>query len=178
VRHDSQLREGEGQEHADGRRVLQGLGGGLIMRVGMSVLAQTAGPQRIGRVMSVIGVPMLLGPVLGPVIGGLIVTNASWRWIFYVNVPIAAAALVLAGRLLRPDTGRPTPGGSTGSAWRRSRPAWPHLSSACRRPRATFAWAAVLSLVSLVPALLLAGAQTGRRNREPRVSQGAVAVGQ
>src|SRR3954454_25286283 len=64
-------------------RVLQGFGGGLIMPVGMTVLAQTAGPHRIGRVMSVIGVPMLLGPVLGPVSGGVIVDNASWRWIFY-----------------------------------------------------------------------------------------------
>jgi EmrB/QacA subfamily drug resistance transporter len=87
-------------------RVLQGFGGGLIMPVGMSVLAQTAGPQRIGRVMSVIGVPMLLGPVLGPLLGGLIVSNASWRWIFYVNVPIAIAGLLLAARILRRDIGR------------------------------------------------------------------------
>src|SRR3954462_1195876 len=87
-------------------RVLQGLGGGMIMPVGMSVLAQTAGPHRVGRVMSVIGVPMLLGPILGPVIGGLIVDNASWRWIFYVNVPIAIVALVLARRFLHPDSGR------------------------------------------------------------------------
>ena len=56
--------------------------------------------------MSVVGVPMLLGPILGPVIGGLIVDSASWRWIFYVNVPIAAAALVLAARLLKADAGR------------------------------------------------------------------------
>src|SRR5436305_13611131 len=69
-------------------RVLQGFGGGMIMPVGMSLLAQTAGPTRVGRVMSVVGVPMLLGPILGPVIGGLIVSNVSWRWIFYVNVPI------------------------------------------------------------------------------------------
>jgi EmrB/QacA subfamily drug resistance transporter len=87
-------------------RVLQGFGGGMIMPVGMSVLTQTAGPQRVGRVMSVIGVPMLLGPILGPVIGGLIVDNASWRWIFYVNVPIALVALTLAWRLLRDDHGR------------------------------------------------------------------------
>ena len=72
-------------------RVLQGFGGGMIMPVGMSVLAQTAGPHRVGRVMAVIGVPMLLGPIFGPVIGGLIVDNASWRWIFFVNVPIAIA---------------------------------------------------------------------------------------
>lgn len=87
-------------------RVLQGFGGGLIMPVGMSVLAQTAGPRHMGRVMSVIGVPMLLGPVLGPVIGGLIVDNAPWQWIFFVNVPIAAVALILAARLLKPDQGR------------------------------------------------------------------------
>jgi EmrB/QacA subfamily drug resistance transporter len=87
-------------------RVLQGLGGGMIMPVGMSVLAQQAGPRRIGRVMSVIGVPMLLGPVLGPVIGGLLIDSASWRWIFYVNVPIVLVALAFAARVLRGDQGR------------------------------------------------------------------------
>jgi EmrB/QacA subfamily drug resistance transporter len=87
-------------------RVLQGLGGGMIMPVSMSVLAQTAGPQRVGRVMSVVGVPMLLGPVLGPVVGGIILSSASWRWIFYVNVPIAIVALVLGTRLLRRGIGR------------------------------------------------------------------------
>ena len=69
-------------------RVLQGLAGGMIMPIGMITLAQTAGPSRVGRVMSVIGVPMLLAPVLGPVLGGLIVTHLSWRWIFLVNLPI------------------------------------------------------------------------------------------
>jgi EmrB/QacA subfamily drug resistance transporter len=87
-------------------RVLQGFGGGMIMPVGMSLLAQTAGPARVGRVMSVVGVPMLLGPVLGPVIGGVIVDSASWRWIFYVNVPIAIFALGLAAKLLHRDSGR------------------------------------------------------------------------
>src|SRR5215217_4044762 len=87
-------------------RVLQGFGGGMIMPVGMALLAQTAGPTRVGRVMSVVGVPMLLGPVLGPVIGGVIVDSVSWRWIFYVNVPIAIVALALAARLLHRDQGR------------------------------------------------------------------------
>ncbi|MEA2222206.1 MAG: hypothetical protein QOH83_582, partial [Solirubrobacteraceae bacterium] len=86
-------------------RVLQGLGGGMIMPVGMSVLAQTSGPQHVGRIMSVVGVPMLLGPTLGPVIGGLIVDNASWRWIFLVNVPISMAALGLAAHFLPRDAG-------------------------------------------------------------------------
>jgi EmrB/QacA subfamily drug resistance transporter len=87
-------------------RVLQGFGGGMIMPVGMSLLTQTAGPSRVGRVMAVIGVPTLLGPILGPVIGGVIVDSVSWRWIFYVNIPIAVVALGLAARLLHADQGR------------------------------------------------------------------------
>ena len=81
-------------------RVLQGLGGGMIMPVGQAILARAAGPQRMGRVMSIVGVPMLLGPVLGPVIGGLLVEYTTWRWIFFVNVPIGALALLAAWRLL------------------------------------------------------------------------------
>ncbi len=84
-------------------RVLQGLGGGMIMPAGMTILVQAAGPQRIGRVMSVVGAPMLLGPILGPVLGGVILQYFSWRWIFFVNVPIGAVALVMAYKLL-PDS--------------------------------------------------------------------------
>src|SRR5438034_1420837 len=81
-------------------RVVQGLGGGMILPVGQTMLAQAAGPARMGRVMGVVGVPMLLGPVLGPVIGGLIVTHLSWRWIFLVNLPIGAVGLLLAATLM------------------------------------------------------------------------------
>lgn len=88
-------------------RVLQGLGGGMIMPAGMTVLTRAAGPQRVGRVMSVVGVPMVLGPVLGPILGGLLVDQASWRWIFFVNLPIGAVALPLAWRILERD--RPEP---------------------------------------------------------------------
>ncbi len=83
-----------------GFRVLQGLGAGMILPVGQTILAQAAGPQRMGRVMSVIGVPMLLAPVLGPVIGGAIVDQVSWRWIFYINLPVGIVALLAAQRLL------------------------------------------------------------------------------
>jgi EmrB/QacA subfamily drug resistance transporter len=95
-------------------RVLQGVGGGMLLPVGQSMLARAAGPQRMGRVMSIIGVPMVMGPVLGPVLGGLIVSNYSWRWIFYINVPIGIVTLILSSRWLprfdtadRPAT--PTP---------------------------------------------------------------------
>jgi EmrB/QacA subfamily drug resistance transporter len=87
-------------------RVLQGVGGGMIMPVGQTMLARKAGPGRMARVMSVIAVPAMLGPVLGPVIGGLIVDDLSWRWMFYVNVPLCALALVLAATILPRDTGR------------------------------------------------------------------------
>jgi EmrB/QacA subfamily drug resistance transporter len=87
-------------------RVLQGIGGGLLLPVGFTLVAQSAGPQRIGRALAVIGVPILLGPIFGPIIGGLIVDNAPWQWIFVVNVPIAVVAILVAARVLHPDAGR------------------------------------------------------------------------
>ncbi|TDD83580.1 MDR family MFS transporter [Actinomadura rubrisoli] len=79
-----------------GFRVLQGLGGGMLMPTGMAILSMAAGPHRMGRIMSIVGVPMLLGPVLGPVIGGWLVEDVDWRWIFFVNLPVGALALALA----------------------------------------------------------------------------------
>jgi EmrB/QacA subfamily drug resistance transporter len=86
-----------------GFRVLQGLGGGMLMPAGMTILTQAAGPHRVGRVMAIIGVPMMLGPILGPVLGGWLVDDFSWRWIFYINVPIGAAALFMSLRVLPRD---------------------------------------------------------------------------
>src|SRR5262245_8400036 len=81
-------------------RVVQGLGAGMIMPLGQTILAQAAGPQRMGRVMSILGVPLLLAPIVGPVIGGVLVGSVGWRWIFFVNLPVAVLAFVLAVRLL------------------------------------------------------------------------------
>src|SRR5690242_9956433 len=88
-------------------RVLQGLGGGMIMPAGMTILTRAAGPHRMGRVMSIVGVPMLLGPVIGPILGGFLVDQVSWRWIFFINVPVAAAALLLSRRVLPRDQPEP-----------------------------------------------------------------------
>ena len=90
-------------------RVIQGLGGGMIMPLGQTILAEKAGPQRMGRVMSIVGVPLLLGPIFGPVIGGVLVDAVSWRWIFFVNLPVAVVAITLAVRLLPPLPRRPVP---------------------------------------------------------------------
>ena len=87
-------------------RVLQGIGGGMLVPVGFTLVAQSAGPRRIGRALALVGVPILLGPIFGPIIGGLIVDNAPWQWIFVVNVPIAVVAIFTAARLLEPDAGR------------------------------------------------------------------------
>jgi EmrB/QacA subfamily drug resistance transporter len=81
-------------------RILQGIGGGMIAPVGQMILAKAAGPHRMGRLMSVIGVPIVLAPVFGPVIGGLLIDNISWRWIFFVNIPIGIIAVPLALKLL------------------------------------------------------------------------------
>jgi EmrB/QacA subfamily drug resistance transporter len=81
-------------------RVLQGAGGGMILPIGQLMLAEAAGPKRMGRVMSVVAVPAMLAPILGPTIGGLILQNMSWRWIFYVNVPIGVVAVIAALRTL------------------------------------------------------------------------------
>ena len=88
-------------------RVLQGFGGGLIMPAVMTIMTKKAGPHRMGRVMGVLGVPMLIAPILGPILGGWLVDNASWRWIFFINLPIGIAAFILAQIVLERDQPQP-----------------------------------------------------------------------
>jgi EmrB/QacA subfamily drug resistance transporter len=82
-------------------RVIQGVGGGMILPVGQMMIARTAGPQNMGRVMSVIAIPTMLAPILGPVLGGVILQNLSWRWIFFVNVPIGIIAVIAGLRVMK-----------------------------------------------------------------------------
>src|SRR5580658_10450152 len=81
-----------------GFRVLQGIGGGLMMPLLTTLIMQASGGRQLGRLMASVSLPVAVVPVLGPVISGLIISNISWRWIFYVNVPLCLLAIALAWR--------------------------------------------------------------------------------
>jgi EmrB/QacA subfamily drug resistance transporter len=89
-------------------RVLQGLGGGMLMPLGMTIMTRAAGPERLGRVMAILGVPMLLGPIFGPILGGWLIDIASWHWIFLINVPLGIVATIYAWRVLDRDEVHPS----------------------------------------------------------------------
>ncbi|MBY0219209.1 MDR family MFS transporter [Paenibacillus illinoisensis] len=76
-------------------RLLQGFSAGVITTLMFTLLVKTAGQENLGRVMAIVSTPMIFGPILGPVIGGVIVQGASWRWIFYINVFIVLIAAPL-----------------------------------------------------------------------------------
>jgi EmrB/QacA subfamily drug resistance transporter len=89
-------------------RVVQGIGGGMMTPLVTTLLVQAVGSAQLGRLMSAISLPVVVVPIFGPVIAGLIISNISWRWIFYVNVPMCLVGLVLAWRMLpatRPQRG-------------------------------------------------------------------------
>src|SRR5882724_6778215 len=82
-------------------RVIQGLGGGMMSPLGMTMLFQVVPPQRRNTVMGFFGLPLMLAPVLGPTLGGYLVEYIDWRVIFTLNVPIGAIGLFLGLTLLR-----------------------------------------------------------------------------
>ncbi|QIW80740.1 MDR family MFS transporter [Bacillus tequilensis] len=81
-------------------RLLQGFSAGIITPLMSTLLVKTAGPENIGKVMAIVSTPMILGPILGPVIGGFIVQAASWHWIFFINVFIVMIAAPLMMKTL------------------------------------------------------------------------------
>jgi len=89
-------------------RVLQGLGGGMVMPLGMSILFQTVPPRERGTVMGVFGLPILVAPIIGPSLGGYLVEYVDWRPIFTLNIPVGILALFAGAAILReaPPRGR------------------------------------------------------------------------
>jgi len=77
-----------------------------MLPIVQNFLVEAAGGRKLGRIMALISLPTLFGPIVGPVIGGLIVNSLSWRWIFWINVPFSIIGLVLAWRGLKPTTPR------------------------------------------------------------------------
>ena len=101
-------------------RILQGIGGGMLTPVGSAMLYRAFPPAERARASSILIVPAVLAPSSGPIVGGWLVTYASWRWVFYINLPIGVLGLLVAGLLLReqrePNAGRLDPIGFVLSA--------------------------------------------------------------
>ncbi|HVD01544.1 MAG TPA: DHA2 family efflux MFS transporter permease subunit [Candidatus Dormibacteraeota bacterium] len=83
-------------------RVIQGLAGGMVMPVGMTIVMRMSAPEERGQLMSILGVPMMLAPALGPTLGGWLIQVFDWRWVFWVNLPAGLLALALGYFFLDP----------------------------------------------------------------------------
>lgn len=88
-------------------RALQGAAAGLIQPVAQTMLVRAAGREKLGRVITIVTIVSLFPPIAGPVVAGLILARASWRWIFYINVPLCAAAIILAWVFVPRPAARP-----------------------------------------------------------------------
>ena len=86
-------------------RILQGVGGGMLTPVGMAMLFRTFAPHERVRASRILIVPTAFAPALGPVLGGLLTTDLSWRWAFYINVPIGIFGLLFGLLFVRDQRG-------------------------------------------------------------------------
>ncbi|MHA7984703.1 MDR family MFS transporter [Rathayibacter sp. CAU 1779] len=84
-------------------RVIQGIGGGIMLPLLQTLVMQAAGGKNLGRIAATVGLPAMLGPILGPAVGGIILNWLDWQWIFWVNVPFCVVGLFLAWRMLPRD---------------------------------------------------------------------------
>lgn len=86
-------------------RVLQGLGGGGLQPSEQGILVDTFPPRQRGMAMAMYGVAVVVAPILGPLLGGYISDNYSWRWIFYINIPIGIISMILTGLIVQDPPG-------------------------------------------------------------------------
>ena len=127
-------------------RVLQGFGAGALQPTEQAILRQTFPPEEQGMAMAIFGIAVMLGPAFGPTLGGYIVDNWSWPWIFYINLPVGLIGLFMvqtlrarAGGHPRRPTSPPPPSSAstwTGRASRCSRSAWRRCSTCSKRASA------------------------------------------
>src|ERR1700737_585002 len=81
-------------------RIIQGAGGGVVLPIAMAFIYRLSPPGKVGSVMGMMGIPILLGPALGPVVAGWLVEYHSWQWIFLINLPIGVIGIILGIRTL------------------------------------------------------------------------------
>ncbi|MCL9761710.1 MFS transporter [Frankia sp. AiPa1] len=117
-------------------RVLQGLAAGVLDPLVLTLLARAAGPRRAGRVMGLMGMVLSSGPVLGLIVGGLVLETVSWRWMFLINLPIGVVALLGAIRVVPrdapPSLAAPAPAARTSDSPASGSPASAQAAGAAR----------------------------------------------
>ena len=120
-------------------RVIQGIGGGALQPTAQAILFETYPPQKRGAAMAIFGLGAMVGPAIGPTLGGYIVDNASWPLIFYINMPIGIAAFFMTLAFI-PEPEVPSKArkaASTGSGWACSPPASRRCSTCSSAASAT-----------------------------------------
>ena len=81
-------------------RIIQGIGGGMVSPIGIAMVFRLAPKEKMGSIMGMLGIPMLLGPALGPIVAGYFIEYVSWHWIFLINLPIGIIAIIVGLKFL------------------------------------------------------------------------------
>ncbi|NUO64310.1 MAG: DHA2 family efflux MFS transporter permease subunit [Gemmatimonadaceae bacterium] len=90
-------------------RIIQGLGGGALMTVSQAVLFESFPPEEAGTAMALFGLGVMVGPTIGPTLGGWLVDNYGWPWIFYINIPVGIVAAVMIAAYVHDPEGQRKP---------------------------------------------------------------------
>jgi MFS family permease len=83
-------------------RVIQGVGGAMLVPVGRSILVRSVPKGELVKALTLLGMPMMIGPIIGPALGGFITEVSSWRWIFWLNIPVGMVGFFLVSRFIEP----------------------------------------------------------------------------